>query len=419
MTVVGSLKTIRSNLIGHPFVSDTAVFFAGSTLVNVLNYCFVLIAVRRLDKAQFGSFMSLLAVLTLATVSANTLQLQATKRVAAHLGSGLKIYGWTVVRQTILLGGGALIIGLLVASSISEWLRVTELEVLILYSAVGGLVSSALANGFSSGLRWLKFQSCMNVAGTLAKLLAALILFTVGLGVSAGLYSYLLGYLVVVAGTAWGLSIWAGPAKAGACTEPGRDVAQGSLLFLVLAYFLVVIPFSCDQLLVQRVNPALSGDYAALATTGKLVFYAASPVLSVLYPYLVSFRSDPVRMRRYFEAGTLLTLLLSVIVLALLWLGKDFIVVNLMSERYQNVTSEVARFGLSVVLFVLAYTLTLFFIVREKMLALAALTLTIAAQVVLFRLRHGSLAELSQNQLLTCFGQSFLLGLGYIYWRRK
>lgn len=68
----------------RPLVVDTGFNFCCTTLASAVNYASIILAGRLLTKPQFGRSNSLLALITLVSMNATSMQMQITKSIS-HL----------------------------------------------------------------------------------------------------------------------------------------------------------------------------------------------------------------------------------------------------------------------------------------------------------------------------------------------
>jgi hypothetical protein len=171
--------------------------------------------------------------------------------------------------------------------------------------------------------------------------------------------------------------------------------------WLGLAYLLSFAPFMMDQVVVQAVAPALAGDYTALATLGKLTFHGVAPVLTVLYAYLVAHRLEPQRQDHDFRLGATLAVVLSAAGAGAMSVRPAFVAGALFSTRYEPVAAFLPAYAFGVVAFTLAHGIVLFFMARNEVRMIVPLGGAFLLQIGLLVGRHGSLAALAWNQVVS------------------
>ena len=395
-------------IVRHPFIVDNFWYGLSSILLNLLNYAYVLVALHYLSKGDFGAFNALVALLTLATVVANPLQLQVTKTVSQSPRPLLWRHVARIGGFSLKLMGVGLLCLVLASSALGSMLNVSPGNIVMLGFAMGFLILAALATAISSGLRRLTFQASLGLISTVVKLLCAIVLFESGLGVTAGLTGYVAGFALTTVLTLHALKTWE------RATEPlaTPEIHNTSVHVLVVAYIFIAAPFSMDQILAQTLSPEISGDYAALVTIGKLAFFVSAPFQVVLYSYLAG-SSKPRQQMNYLLAGLAIATGSSLLFTAVLWAGGQGLTDLLLSPVYASVAGWIVPYSLGICGYVFAYAVVSLAIARSDPRILVPLSLATITQTILFLFRHDSLAQLVANQL-ACMGLLVVGALGYL-----
>lgn len=388
------------------FLADTTVSLAAAAGASVLSYVQLVACGRILDKPAFGRLGSLLALLALSTVFGNLVVLQVTRAVAAA-GPAFdsRRYVGRVLVAAIGRGWPLLVGALLVSPLVARALHVGLAEVLAMLAALGALLAGCLGQGITAGLRRLRLQAALAFGGSAVKLTSTLLLLAVAPGVVTALAGSSLGYLFVLLGTV---------AAVAACPDGSRveqakaPLGGGMDARLGLAYFLSFAPFMVDQLLVQAVAPGLAGDYTALATLGKTMFQAVTPVLTVVYAYLVANRHRPRAQEQYFRLGSALLLAVSLAGASLMALYPSQVVATLFSPRYAGVAPYLPAYAFGVVAYAFGHGVVLLFVARNDNRILLPQAVAFALQVALLLLCHDSLGALTAAQVVSYSSMALL-----------
>jgi len=401
------------HLFTHPFVTDNFWYGLSSLLVNIVNYSFLLMIMHFLSKNAFGAFSALVSLLTLVAFLANPLQLYVTKDVMKIRPRNLREYFVQGSEKIVKYTGGMFLVLAALTPHLSSALNVSGGNLIFVWLIAAAMILAIFANGVSAGLKKLTFQASLNFFTTVAKFILAWFLLTAGQGISAGLSGYFASFVLMI-GVTWSmLGRWEASEQA----NPAREERQESIVVLLLAYLFVAVPFSLDQIFVQVLNTKLSGDYAALATLGKLVFFASSPFQVVLYAYLVKARHDRALQMKYFLSGSLASVGAAFLVSALLGIGGRTLVGLLLPSTYLDVSDWVFAYSLGICGYVFSYSIVLLGIVRNDPRIVGLISLATLAQVVLFSLRNATLAQVVTNQImclsLMCVASIIYLLLGH------
>lgn len=391
-------------------IREFALFVGTYGLGNVLSYGFLLAAGRYMSKAEFGTLNAAVALLTAAGFFASSLQTALTEAVA--LGSKLALPGlfwgtqsrWSKRAALAVAGPLALV-----------WLGgggmgFTPLQWLLVAVTLVSVAPFVVANAFLAGSGHLLALAWLNLGATTARFALGLVLFAAGSSASGGIAAYAVGYVLVPA-----IALVVLTRTEATTPDLGESVPAARVNWSsTLAYVLTFLPFASDQMLVQVVATEHSGWYAALATVGKLVFYGTTPIILIAYPKLLE-RAHDARRRDRFTIAVLASIAVCAGgVAGTIWLLPDLLVRLLFPAFYPTIVVEVGRFALASALFATSAMMVHVFIVRRSLgWAILVSGLCWAAQIIAFATRHGTIAELVDNQLAVMSVQAALLIGGF------
>jgi len=392
-------RSPRADMIGthhgwRHFLADTVVYGVIFGLTNVVSYLFIVLVGRTLAAHEFGVFTALVGAIVIAGFFAGPLQLAVTQAAALLPSlSGLKRLTRTTVRSAF----ACIVLLTLAAIPYASRIGAKELDVALCGVATLLVYVGCAPMGFLGGIGKVRAQAHINLLGTIMRLCVGWPLMVFGLGVTGALFGYVWNYAVVfVLADRLSRRIAFDRSSAVAQDLPHLRI-QGSA---IATFALTFIPFSLDQLLVQAFAPSLGGDYAALTTMAKIVFFGAFPVLMVAYPRLLV-RTGAGRRTRLFAAAAGLVICCAG---SLAWLlvvlpGQSMAMV--FAEGFPEVTPFVGRMAIAVGCFsvaaLCAYALTAW----GSRIAFVPFLVAMVTQIGLFASRHDSLGALVSNQVWT------------------
>jgi O-antigen/teichoic acid export membrane protein len=163
----------------------------------------------------------------------------------------------------------------------------------------------------------------------------------------------------------------------------------GSLLLLSAPYTLdlVLIPMS------------LKADYGALSLIGKLVYFAAITIASVMFARLSNQKGKKKDLRTL-SVTVLITFLIGILASGVLFVFKDLIVDLAFGGRYANVSTYFIVFGLVMTAYAIVYMLANFFFARDSYWYMIVLLITTIIQVVLLKFYTTDLFSVVCNQVI-------------------
>jgi len=372
--------------------ADIAVFGIAFGFTNLISYLYLVIAGRTLAAADFGVFNALLGLITLSGFLATSMQLAVTQAAARNPGQS----GFAVLMRTTLQfafpGIGLLVLAAMpFAAAIgadAEQVALCGLAVLLMF-----LGSTAL--GFLAGIGRIRSQAGINLVGAIARLASGWLLMLVGGGIAGAVLGYFFNYVVVLILAWWiGSRVVAGWSLEGTSEPPELRLDVTAMATFVLAF----APFSLDQLLVQVFAPSLGGNYAAVATTGKLVFFAAYPVMAVTYPHML--RKSGVRYRARLLVGAVAGV--TCIAGSVAWILAMFprpAIAMLFGGRFPQAVPYAGSLAFGVACFSISALGAHALIVWGSRLGFLPSLVGLGAGMVLFAVRHDTLAMLVENQV--------------------
>lgn len=175
----------------------------------------------------------------------------------------------------------------------------------------------------------------------------------------------------------------------------------GSLLLLSA-------PYTLDLILIPI---GLKAEYGALSLIGKLVYFAAITVASVMFARL-SNQKDRESDLKTLGITVTLTFLIGAFASAFLFIFKDSVVESAFGGKYSGISIYFVVFGLVMTAYAIVYMLANFFFARDSYWYILILLFVTVLQVVLLRFRVTDLFSIVCNQVIV---YSLLLILTFIY----
>ncbi|WP_202318654.1 oligosaccharide flippase family protein [Archaeoglobus neptunius] len=247
-----------------------AAFF----IASVVNYLYQVVMGILLPRSDFGSLGVALSVLYIASVvTQNTFSWPATKFIAVNPENGARYF------RTALVGN-------LILALAASFLIIHFGQIMLLVAA--SLLLTAIVNSYVSALRGFKMFlpiAVANTANPVVKILVAAALVIAGYGVLGALA----GLVAAVAFSAAYLAIVARKIEFGKSSgwsfKMVRESASMSVTFLGI-FFLV--NGSIVMLKLSGFSDVVAGSFNAALTVSRAVFFLASALITVTFPYVSS-----------------------------------------------------------------------------------------------------------------------------------
>ena len=377
---------------GQRLSADIVVFGIAFGFTNLISYLYLVIVGRTLAAADFGVFNALLGLVTLSGFLATSMQLAVTQAAALTPGlAGLAVWMRTTLRFAFPSTALLVLAGMPFAPAIgadAKQVALCGLVVLLMF-----LGSTAL--GFLAGIGKIRHQAGITLVGAIARLTSGWVLMLIGWGIAGAVLGYLFNHLVVlIFACRSGSRVVAGWSLESRSEPPELRLDGTAIATFVLAF----APFSLDQLLVQAFAPSLGGNYAALATTAKLVFFAAYPVMAVAYPHMLL--KSGARTRARLLAGAVAGV--TCIAGGLAWILATFpkpMSEMLFGSRFPQAVAHVGSLAFGVACLSISALGAHALIVWGSRLGFLPSLVALGAGVVLFAVRHDTLATIVNNMV--------------------
>ena len=389
------------------FFTSSSVIFAGSLVVNVLNYVFTLVMSRLLAIEDFGEVAALLSLFLIISVPGTALAMLMAREAASGAVHGLG----AVERLFIILGAHtvkaalALLIAFLIfVPLLSEYLHIPIAPIYVFSLLVPLTLLSSLQSGTLQGLQEFFSLSAQSILGTLIKLIAAIILVGAGFSVSG-----VMGALVLSALATFLYGFWATRIRlvknTSAISEDAYDSGLLAKLFgsILLTSLLLALLSNIDILLAKHyLAPDLAGQYGALSALGKILIYGVGAFISVLLPM-----ASAAHARGHGEEKRLLALSLASVALASLGafavfsLFPHLVVSLLFGARYADIAGYLGIFSIAMTAIALSTVFINYFVATRNTSFVYLLGLAIAIEVALISINHASLVIITHMLVIS------------------
>ena len=363
---------------------------------NIVSYLFIVIAGREFSAPEFGVFSALLGLITMAGIFSTSFQVATTQAVSLHADQAvLRGLIRHISRVTLPVISGLTLLMLPLGPRIgasAAQIAVCGIIVFVMFLAAASL-------GFLGGLRRIRAQAGLNLAGAAIRLATGWPLIVIGYGVGGALVGYLVNYAVIF-GVAYAMTLRlvrsAGLADASVQTEAAKAPRLHSRT--IATFVLTVAPYCLDQTMVQVFNPALGGDYAALAAIAKLVFLATYPIVAVIYPHVINLSDTRSRLQLFaVTAGAMICAV--TLLAALLYSYPDQAVHLFFGASFQHVAPYLGFLAFGVACLSISVLAAHALIAWASPIGFLPSLIALGLGITFYAVRHNSLAEIVSDQI--------------------
>jgi O-antigen/teichoic acid export membrane protein len=361
-----NFKISGKQIFAHPLFSGSAVMIIGSNVGNAIAYLYHLIFGRILGPSRYGELSSILSIMGLLFAAFGFLGLVIVKFVSSGDRKNLKsVYSW-FFKIALRFGIGMSVIILLASPFLSNFLHL-DLHVVMLLSpifffAIVGFVYRSFLQGL---MRFTQMVVVTNL-DIISRLVFGLLFIYLGLsvfGAVLGLFAAMLVSFVTLRTFLKDIRI---STKVNQKFTGSKKVIKYALPVL-LASLATNSFFSTDVILVKHFFDSHdAGIYASLSTLGRIIFYGAGPVSSVMFPIIARRHSKKSDYKKVFVLSFLLTLAISLFVVVLYFIFPETSVRLLYGEGFIEASSYLVYFGIFMTIFTLSSLMLNLFLSIEK-----------------------------------------------------
>ncbi|TSC88557.1 MAG: Capsular polysaccharide biosynthesis protein [Microgenomates group bacterium Gr01-1014_7] len=381
------------NFIKHPLFSGSAIMVLGSNSINLLNYIYHLVIGRMLGPAFYGELAALISLMGLLGIIPGSLSLVIIKYV-----SGAKnerevaiLIHWlkTKVFKISLI---FFIFIIVISPALASFLHINKLSYLFLIALASLFAIQTLLNrSILQGL--LKFKEMMLSVflENGAKLLVSVALVYLGFRVGGAMLAFVIAALLGWLFTNHYLKIQ---------TKEESNFSlnlKPMLLFtiqILVQSLAVTSLYSSDLILVKHFFSSHdAGLYASLSTLGKIIFFGAGPIGSVMFPIVSQRHAKGLRYKKIFLYSFFATAAISLSILIVYLLFPRFAVNLLYGSAYLESANLLVWFGIFMTLFTFSSLLINFHLSLNRTKVVVLPLLAAIAQIAAIWFYHQSLFD--------------------------
>jgi hypothetical protein len=371
---------------------------------NALNVLAGIIIAHIVSPYEFSRFATLSAALTIMSAVLNPMVNEIAQRVARDQAITLT----TLRTRTIFAITACCTVAICACASIVTGLFEATLTYILIPVL---LVGQSWATGFFYGLHRVIAVGAILCTSSVMRVVSLLGFLHLGVIFGGIALSYLTGFIVtVIISQQLLLRHW----------RAAPEEEHTTNWKLLCGFFLLALPFSVDQPIVQAIFPDSAADYAALMTYARSVMLLAGPALTLVYSASLQ-RQSGQQQRRH--AGLLPSLPIAAglaggLALAL-WFSHPLLFPLLLGSKYIHVTTHLSLALLGMTFSVIAYFLIQRLLLSCTWLLCATLAIPPLVQAVLLvSFSAPSIAQLTMVSVVTFTLQCVIaIGATYIDWR--
>ncbi len=406
------MKRYFKEVITHPLFSGSAIMVLGSNSTNFLNYIYHLVIGRMLGPSFYGELASLISLIGLLGIIPASLSLVIIKYVsgAKNETEAAILIHWLkakVFKISLIF----FIFIIVISPALASFLHINRLSYLFLIALASLFTIQTLLNrSILQGLLNFKEMILSVFVENGAKLLISVILVYLGFRVGGAMLAFVmaaaLGFLI----TNHYLNV--------------KSEKTSNISLNLKPMFLFTIPvmvqslavtslYSSDLILVKHFFSSHdAGLYAALSTLGKIIFFGAGPIGSVMFPIISSRHATGLKVNKIFLYSFFATAVISLSILIVYLLFPGMAINLLYGSAYLESVDLLVWFGIFMSLFTLSALLMNFHLSQNRTKVVLLPLVAAIAQIVVIWFYHQTLFDVV---LVSIAVTALLLGSLLIY----
>lgn len=376
------------------FLASFWMYF-GTLILNTGNYLYHLLTARMLGRGLYGELESLIALVYILSIPWTTLTLVVVKFVSSYKGKGetssisrLYYYLW---KKLIFYGFLFGIVLLLLSPFIISFLHISSfLSVLFLIGVFLMGILTMLNRSFLQGVSDFFSLAMSNSVEAVSKLSFAVVLIFLG-------YKVLGAFAAIAIGILFGFFVAYYSILKLRFSDKGSIKVQQLFRYTLPAFlttFGMTSLFTTDVLLVRHFfSSGESGSYAALSVLGKIIFFAASPITFVMFPFVSEHHARGEKYSHFLFISLGISVLVGMAISVLYFMIPDFITRALFGNQFISIIPYLGLFGLFISTYTICYLLSSFYLSIHKTKTSYLIIMAAILQIILITFMHSTLLQ--------------------------
>lgn len=402
------MKKVISLIKNNKFLSASFWVFLGTGFLNFGSYLYHLIMARLLGPASYGALEGSISLLYILSVPTVTLSLVVVKYTAGYLGQKNykeinNLYNYLFAKIAI-FGSIFTIILLILSPFVTSFLKLPNIYISILISItfivnLFYILDKSILQGMT---RFFKF-SFLSFIETFVKLFLGVLLVYLGFsidgafsGIGIGLFAALVFSQIFLKGVV----------KSKVNLKSDFKFKKEFIKFVIPAFITtlaITSIFTTDVILVRHFfHGAQSGYYSALSVLGKVIYFAASPVIIVVFPLASEYHAKGEKYERFLYQGLAVIGAICLILTSIYFLEPKLIISLLFGPQYFAIAGLMGLFGIFISLYTVCALFANFYLSIHKTSSSYIVAFAAILQIILILIFHDTIEQTIWVSIFSC-----------------
>lgn len=386
-------------VISHPLISGSFLLISGGVLANLFSFLFNFFMSRNLRVEDYGTFVSLVSIITLLSIPAGALAPTIVTLAGSYFAE--KNFGMVhalyvkIIKILLVVSVFLFVLFTVFAGPVATFFNIRE-EVLLPLTAVAIMFSYIYTINLSFVQARLSFKllPSLNIASSFSKLVFGVFLVLVGFGLGGAIISYLLSYLIPIA-----IGMFFLKAVLFHKSDSKPHISYKELINFGIPSAIIIFCLNAlitsDILLIKHLfSEKDAGFYAGLSLVGRVIFYVTAPVTTVMFPIIISRFKNGQPYKNILYAAVGITSGISLFITGFYFMFPQFtILFFLKKEEYLVVAKNLGMFGIFIILYSLISLFSYYFLSIKQTKISVILVGGVILQAALIYFFHSSFSE--------------------------
>lgn len=408
-------------------LKGSTIVFIGTILGSVFSYLLNMLMGRMLGPVAYGELTALMSFMLIIGVAGGAIftvsMRYSGELIASQQRDPLKKLFNFLNRYIVILALIIFLLGMLLIKPIAHFFIISDLIpiVITMLSIFAGLLIF-INRGFLQGGQKFKAVSILGVAEAVFKIIIAIILVKIGLGLNGAVAAMVLG-------TAMAYIISFIPLK-----RIFTNISQKKTLTAykfdrkellnyswptLLAAILIMLATNLDIILVKHFfSPEEAGLYAAISAVGKIIIYLTAPIIGVMFPMVSEQKIKGEKHYRVFLFSVFMTLVGALLIVAVYTVAPGMVISILYGQRYLSLYYLLPEIGIAMVFFSLINLICNYYLAIKNFTFLWFFALILLVQITVISFWHPSILAMVRVFIFS-YASLFIFVFGYYLLTKK
>ena len=405
------------NLRKDELVRGSLILFIAINLFNFMNYLFHFFMARMLGPADYGVLAVLMSILYIISVPSESIQTIVSRYTSKYLAEKklgkIKSLLSRTLKKSVKFAFFIFLIYIPVAFFLSNFLKIDFLLILLTGTIVFGFFMMPINRGILQGKKKFKELGLNMITESGTKLIIAIFLVYIGLGVYGAISGNLMGVFLAFV---FAFIFMKDVVKSKKVEIETKGIyAYGMPVFIVIISIMVML--SMDIILAKRFfSPEIAGQYAVASMLGKMIFFGTAGISKAMFPFATEKFENGDKSHGVFYKSLLIIFAFILIALVFFGLIPKFIVGILFGSQYLAISNIVIYTGLAFGFLSITNLILIYSLRAHKIRFSYLLFIFILLEIILLSLFNSSLKSFS----IALVTANFIMMLGsllFLKWK--